>query len=128
MTRPRSSSGTVSCTSELVSEKIISRAVPPRNSSTKLAPPMGRRANAATMPPKTIWVSSSARPMCWNRPSHATTRAPTTAPAPNVVIMRLSRRTSSSANTGRKARIGRASEVVANASAVSPRRARLRRT
>ena len=62
------------------------------------------------------------------RPSQATTSAPATAPAPKVVIMRLSSSTSSAAKTGRKARSGRASAVVAKASAVSPRRARLRRT
>ena len=128
MTRPRSSSGTVSCTSELVSEAIIRKAMPPRNSSRKLAPPTGSRANAATMAPKTIWAPSSTRPMWSKRPSQATTSAPTTAPAPKVVIMRLSSRTSSAAKTGRKALSGRASDVVAKASAVSPSRARLRRT
>ena len=122
ITRPRSSSGTFSCTSDAVSEKTTSSAPPARNSSRKLSGVTGRSANAATSPPNAASTRSSVRPIPSKLPSQATTSAPATAPAPSAVIIRLSV-AGSPANTGRKARNGRPSDVVEMASTVSARSA-----
>ena len=77
----------MSCTSDAVIENTTMSAAPAKKRSTQLNHHTRDSAKAATSAPNTTCTMSSASPMCLNRPSHATTSAPTTAPAPENAIM-----------------------------------------
>ena len=68
------------------SEKTIISAAPVRNSRMSLSQSSARQREGDDQHAVRPCTSSAVSPMCWNLPSHATTSAPTTEPAPENAI------------------------------------------
>ena len=82
MTRPRISFGALSCTSDESIANTITMHARAAEEQDGVEPEDARQREEHDKTPKTTCSVSSVRPMCLNLPSHATTSAPVTAPAP----------------------------------------------
>ena len=87
ITRPRISLGAMSCTSDVVIEKVETSSAPPTKSSSSLSHNWRENANAIITQPNAKTPPSSARPIARDLPSHATVMAPSTAPEPEKAII-----------------------------------------